>query len=348
MVWRRRVRGTRKVFLVLASLLLVSFLASLPQAQASQILSYQVSASTDDATKYTTNQFSTTINLVAVGSSSPQYQDNGLRFLNVSVDSTYSLYYAKLKFKAGATSSGTVTSKIKGEDNVAPATFSTLSDFNARPRTNPAFDVSWTPTSWTGGNWYEIDITTLVNYMLSNASWVSGNNMSLFWTWNSGTALRRAISYNGGASNAPILEIKYKETFYLTFYYGDYGYPDVNTVDYFVNIPDHPISINGSIYPILEASYIELWTSMNSSFIFLNYTFINDTTYYANFLPWQMPENYGNHTIYAYSTTTPTPTVTTDRFIIGLTIGAGAISIFAFIILISSQTNDEEESYTED
>lgn len=197
-------------FLSFALALLLQSPFTIPKVKATQVAQYQINQSSDDCVNYTKG-FLTNAYWTSTGNFTFTFYDNGLRFNNINTDNlTNNLYYVKLIFSAVQTRTGSVYTRIYGENNTNPITFSTLSDFNNRKRTS--YYVEWYPSSWTQYNQYSVDITTLFNILISNSSWVSGNSIVFFWKWINGNNLRQACSYDGksyyGVSSV-ILEITY-------------------------------------------------------------------------------------------------------------------------------------------
>lgn len=136
------------------------------------------------------------------------YYGIGLRFTNITIDQGIKISSAKLRFKASVSTSGTVNTKITGEDTDTSNTFSDVSDFNGRSRTGNT--TQWSNVEpWSSGEWYESpDISNVIQEIIDRQDWNSGNNLTLFWEDNGGSSDRRACyAYENSATNAPQLII---------------------------------------------------------------------------------------------------------------------------------------------
>jgi len=153
---------------------------------------------------------------------------SGLRFLNVTIAPGAQISASYLTFKCFESMSGTVVrTKIIGNKEANAATFSTLADYQARRGTSvggadntkrTVAEVLWDNIpAWTAGVSYNSpEIRTVIQEIIDQAAWASGNALALFWDDHDGrsdtaTAYtgRRAYSYDGSAVDAPKLYIEY-------------------------------------------------------------------------------------------------------------------------------------------
>jgi len=187
---------------------------------------YQVAASADDCLAWKNPssiwQFGLAYGYVQVGRwrlASNQYTHygSGLRFLNVTIPPTAMLTSAVLRIRCAATNASTVVrSRVEGEKSLEPVTFTTLADYQGRGRTTASVD--WDIDSeWAAGTDYDSpDISTVINEVIQQSGWASGNPIVLFWddhdarsdaqfnTW------RRGESYDGSATYAPKLIVTWR------------------------------------------------------------------------------------------------------------------------------------------
>jgi len=178
---------------------------------------WQVGASSDDCyRKLVSSGFSLTESYCYCGDYSSAHYDfsSGVRFTNVNIPQGSIINSAYLKLKAQLFYGAIPETFIEGENSDNAATFSTAADYDGRPRTSA--NVSWTPSDWVQNTWYNSsDIKTVIQEIVNRVGWASGNALVLFWRdapgW--GGALKRvdAWSYNGGAANAPKLEVTWEE-----------------------------------------------------------------------------------------------------------------------------------------
>jgi hypothetical protein len=71
--------------------------------------------------------------------------------------------------------------------------------------------VAWVPPAWNtvgaeGADQRTPDLRTLVQAVVSRTGWASGNALAFQI---SGTGMRKAVAYEGGAGLAPMLHIEY-------------------------------------------------------------------------------------------------------------------------------------------
>ena len=136
-------------------------------------------------------------------------QTIGLRFADVDVPQGAIIQNASLQFTAANTHSDTTAFTIEVETSDNSAEFTTASnDISSRTTTS---QVSWTPSSWNDGEVYSkaddgVDITSILQEVIDRANWCGGNALSVIIT---GSGHRSAVSYDGNASEAPVLNIEY-------------------------------------------------------------------------------------------------------------------------------------------
>jgi len=105
-----------------------------------------------------------------------------MRFLNVTIPKNATIDTAYLTLRAYATRTGTtVNSKIRGEAADNPVTFSTLADYQGRPKTTAVVNWNAIP-AWTLDTDYNSpEIKTIIQELVNRAGWVSGNALVIFW-----------------------------------------------------------------------------------------------------------------------------------------------------------------------
>lgn len=154
-----------------------------------------------------------------VGYFSGSYQKMGGagRFLNIYIPPGAAILEAYLKLTARTSDASTgVKSRLRGEKNTNPATFSTYANYDARTRTTAQIDWDDIP-SWTLGTLYQSpDIKTIIQEIVNLAGWTSGNPIVIFWddhearTATDVARLRRARSWNHTSRTPPMLYIKWE------------------------------------------------------------------------------------------------------------------------------------------
>jgi hypothetical protein len=172
---------------------------------------------------------------VTAGYYSPHYQESGsgLRFTNVDISQGAIIMSAYLTFTArlDTESSGTRT-RIIGDKEPDAAAFGTLADYQSRRGTDvggadntkrTTSEVSWDNIEpWLPGNQYNSpDISSVIQEIVDQPGWTSGNHLALFWDDHEGRsdtvwyAARDGYSYRGSVKDvdssidSPVLHIVY-------------------------------------------------------------------------------------------------------------------------------------------
>jgi type IV pilus assembly protein PilY1 len=143
------------------------------------------------------------------GGASVENQTVGLRFQEVGVPKGATITSATLEFVATEASSDVTSLNITAEANGNAAEFSTTAfDLGVLARPRGAESSVWTPADWatTGGVEQSVDITAVVQEVVSHVDWCGNNALALFL---SGTGKRIAQSFDADPSSAPVLRIDY-------------------------------------------------------------------------------------------------------------------------------------------
>ena len=168
-------------------------------------LDLQVGASADDCDRYG-SAIDLTATYFYVDYSSTN-QCDAARFTTVAIPqgATIDVAYAILRARATVTPTGGCD--IKGQDSDNTITFSTVADFDARPRTTAS--VSWSPSAWvTDIDYNSPSIVSVIQEIVNRAGWVSGNSLVLFFVGKQIQSIR-GFSYDSSATYAPKLHIEY-------------------------------------------------------------------------------------------------------------------------------------------
>ncbi len=121
-------------------------------------------------------------------------QTVGIRFTNVTVDQGITISSSFVQFQADGTTTGPVTITIEGElstnASVLTTANSNISDTGVRPRT--VASESWSPADWNTSGQADVDqrtvdISSIIQEIVNQPGWVSGNAMVLIFTGPSGT-----------------------------------------------------------------------------------------------------------------------------------------------------------------
>jgi uncharacterized repeat protein (TIGR01451 family) len=133
----------------------------------------------------------------------------GMRFANLAIPPGSVVTAAWVQFHAAEAQAGSTSLTLRAQvaDN-APAFAATTGNVSSRTPT-PA-SVAWSPPNWTpgaaGADQRTPDLTPVIQAIVSRPGWASGNALALIVT---GTGLRTATSYEGGAALAPLLHVEY-------------------------------------------------------------------------------------------------------------------------------------------
>ena len=138
-------------------------------------------------------------------------QTNAVRFTSVNIPQGAMILDARLVFTARNSDSSSTALTFNGELAPNASSFSTscssCNDVSGRPKTSAS--VTWNPGSWSTNNEYQTDdLTPVVQEIVNQPGWASGNAMAFIQT-NGGAGQRRAYTYNGSSSRAAKLEITY-------------------------------------------------------------------------------------------------------------------------------------------
>ena len=192
-----------------------AFFSTLAQTQVTS----RVSASSDDAEQRGSNATSSPggmylnssdLELVRDGSSRGN-QLIGMRFRGLNIPQGATITSAYVQFTTDETNSGTTNLTIRGEDSNNASAF-TSSNGNISSRALTSASVAWNNVpAWNrvgqaSSNQRTPDLKTIIQEIVNRNAWQSGNAMVIII---SGTGERTAESYDGSASNAPLLVVNY-------------------------------------------------------------------------------------------------------------------------------------------
>ncbi len=170
----------------------------------------RVSSGADDAEQSASgavNLTSTDLELVTDGSRGAQLV--GMRFLGLAIPPGATITNAYIEFTADETNSGatSLTFRAQAIDD-APGFTTASSDISNRALTDAA--VGWTPAAWAGiGQTHSTpDLSSVIQEVVSRSGWSAGNDLVIVVN---GSGERTAESYNGSASEAPLLHIEYDD-----------------------------------------------------------------------------------------------------------------------------------------
>jgi hypothetical protein len=210
------------VTLVIQCLITLAY-AENPPAEPPVTSSWRVSQSSDDCIVYEASKDHSSWQSLAnhvsfVAGYEPQYYrlyfGSAARFTGVTVGQGWTINDAYLVFTANDNRIGTgANTRLTGESVDNSATFSTIANYNSRPRTQASVDWDNIP-AWSSQSTYEsANITSIIQEIVNRPGWVSGNSLTIFWEDDqTSTNGRGAYSYDGSHSKAPMLVITYTES----------------------------------------------------------------------------------------------------------------------------------------
>lgn len=134
----------------------------------------------------------------------------GLRFQDIDIPRNAEILEANislLSFRSPELQTGATNFLINGELSPDANTFGNI---NLRPLTSAA--VTWIPTDWVGGQTYtSTDLRTVVQEIVNQGAWNSGNSMA-FRIATTGGGERNIASYNSNPATAPRLSVTYRSS----------------------------------------------------------------------------------------------------------------------------------------
>jgi len=188
--------------------------------------------------------------------SGTQKWGSGMRFTNINIPQGATITKAYLVFTTKYPESGTgCKTTIIGDKEPDAAAFSNLADYQARRgiAVGGADDTKKTiaQVTWDdivgglaqGAQFDSPDISSVIQEIVDQPSWTSGNHLALFWDDHAGRSdqggWRGAYSYLGSNDSSPILHIEYGfaglGSYQTSWGYG-YGYSGPTTLQYQVTI----------------------------------------------------------------------------------------------------------------
>lgn len=177
----------------------------------SNSLSRRVSQSSDDAEQsLATNGVNLTSSDLELINDSGVDQEVGIRFQNITIPQGATITNAYIEFTADGANSGTTNLNFYGEAADNAVTFTTATN-NITGRTKTSFMVAWSAVpAWTtiGQTQQTPTLAPLIQEIVNRVGWLSGNSLVIIINGTTGS-LRRAVSYNGGASSAALLVVQY-------------------------------------------------------------------------------------------------------------------------------------------
>jgi hypothetical protein len=177
-----------------------------------QTVTFQIAAGADDVQEEGTG-FDPTANTVWVGNGQlPGPYFTGLRFAGVTIPAGAVIVSARLEVTPAATQWNQVAYEAGAEAAAASAPFSTTSRPSQRvllaPRVLHDTNIQWVNNSWQA---LDGELAPLLQGVISQAGWASGNPLSLILRGNGPAYSRkRFTTAEGTAGRAPRLVVTYR------------------------------------------------------------------------------------------------------------------------------------------
>jgi hypothetical protein len=172
----------------------------------------RVAAGSDDAEqslKSSANTYLTSDDLeIAVDGNTPQLI--GVRFADLRLPPGATITKAYVQFRVDGVTTGDASLTVRAEAADDTPTYQAVAgDVSSRETTSQS--VGWVPDPWStvgeeGPAQRTPDLAVLVQAVVDRAGWASGNALAFQIE---GTGTRKAVSYEGGASRAPLLHVEY-------------------------------------------------------------------------------------------------------------------------------------------
>jgi hypothetical protein len=115
----------------------------------------------------------------------------GIRYRNVNIAQGATIASANIQFLADLNTSGAVTVRIRGQLSTNAPAFTTAGS-NVSSRTTTSAFQDWSPPSWTGGEsgtaQRTVDIANIIQQIVNQGGWVSGNSIVIIFSGATGQA----------------------------------------------------------------------------------------------------------------------------------------------------------------
>lgn len=170
-------------------------------------VTYDVTASADDALQFGSTMYVTSYPYLILGHPSSY---NGLRFTGVNIPQGATIQSAYLEFTSSHTlSTNPCQATIQGIAQDSPPAFSSSSnDISSRPLTSAS--VPWTLPNTTAGAIFQTpDLTAVVQELVDRPGYAAGNNLALVVTPGTSSTYRLAWQHDGQPSSVAKLHLTY-------------------------------------------------------------------------------------------------------------------------------------------
>jgi hypothetical protein len=176
-----------------------------------QTLEVRVTTGSDDAEQSTrSGKNALTSDDLEITTDGNTVQLIGVRFASLAIPKNATITNAYVQFRVDGVSTAATSLTIRAESADNTPTYTTaLNNISSRAAT--AASVGWVPAPWqtvgaAGEAQRTPNLAALVQSVMGRAGWAQGNAMAFQF---SGTGMRKAVAFEGGASFAPLLHVEY-------------------------------------------------------------------------------------------------------------------------------------------
>ena len=176
-----------------------------------QTLELRVATGSDDAEQSTgSGKNALTSDDLEITTDGNTVQLVGVRFANLAIPANATITNAYVQFRVDGVSTAATSLAIRAENADNTPTYTTALN-NISSRATTAASVAWAPAPWptvgaSGEAQRTPNVAALVQAVVGRAGWAQGNALAFQFT---GTGMRKAVAFEGGASFAPLLHVEY-------------------------------------------------------------------------------------------------------------------------------------------
>lgn len=183
-------------------------------------VSVRINNGNDDAEEQNDSSVDLNSSDLELGEDGSDDQICGMRFRNINIPQGAVINSAYIQFYADGNHSDALNVDIYGEDIGDASTFSSSSN-NLSNRNITFARVHWDNIeNWTDNNLYNTpDISSIIQEIVNREDWAALNDLVIFIEMDGSNGTRRAESYNGNASVAPLIVIDYETSATNNFIY---------------------------------------------------------------------------------------------------------------------------------
>ena len=176
-----------------------------------QTLELRVATGSDDAEQSTrSGNNALTSDDLEITTDGNTVQLVGIRFANLAIPRNATITNAYVQFRVDGVSTAATSLTIRAEDADNTPTYTTaLNNISSRATTSTS--VGWVPAPWqtvgaAGEAQRTPNLTALVQAVVNRTGWAQGNAVAFQL---SGSGMRKAVAFEGGAGFAPLLHVEY-------------------------------------------------------------------------------------------------------------------------------------------